>query len=120
MLKLVKTWKIQKNPCVSHQHGHGQMFALYFLLSLAIKKTLWVSNWLDFNVKCVTVCIQNRKGGESKRFNLRFFQQILFGKAVAMVTEEWGGDKYTVPGKELFKREAMRFEARGMDRYHQC
>lgn len=116
MLKLVKTWKIQKNSCVSHQHGHGQMFALYFLLSLASR----YKNWLDFNVKCGTVCIQNRKGRESKRFNLRFFQQILFGKAVAMVTEERRGDKYTVPGKELFKREAMRFEARGMDRHHQC
>lgn len=92
----------------------------YSLLQAAIKKTLCVANWLDFNVKCVTVCIQNRNGGESKRFNLRFFQQILFGKTVAMVTEELGGDKYTVPGKELFKTEAMRFEVRGMDRHHQC
>jgi hypothetical protein len=31
-----------------------------------------------------------------------------------MVTEEGGGDKYTVPGKELLKRKAMIFEAGGM------
>lgn len=89
---------------------------LYSLLQAAIENFLVIQVTKSQSEMCNSLTVYtSEKVGKAKDFEILLVNSLQLKSLVKQLLwwQKGGGDKYTVPGKELLKRKAMGFEARG-------